>query len=140
MILQVCPANGENKIENQALTKIQSDEEEIVDFSAQFVKSQEILKSEDDDHSGVQKARKIKFSPLKNPTSISDDIASLSAKGPDDISEENKIENQTLTKIQLADEEEIIDFSVVKSVWNKKQILLKKMIAWINYYIQGPRN
>ena len=109
-------------------------------MKTQFVKSQEILKSEDDDHSGVQKARKIKFSPLKNPTSISDDIASLSAKGPDDISEENKIENQTLTKIQSADEEEIVDFSVVKSVWNKKQILLKKMIAWINYYIQGPRN
>ena len=36
----------------------------------QIVKSQEILKSEDD-HSGVQKARKIKFSPLKNPTSHS---------------------------------------------------------------------
>ena len=90
MILQVCPANGENKIENQALTKIQSDEEEIVDFSAQFVKSQEILKSEDDDHSGVQKARKIKFSPLKNPTSICDVIASLPAKGSDD-SEEKKI-------------------------------------------------
>ena len=64
-----------------------------------IVKSQEILKSEDD-HSGrgVQKARKIKFSPLKNPTSISDDIA----------------KNSALTKIQL-DEEEIVDFSAVKS-------------------------
>ena len=80
------------------MTKIQSDGEEIVDF---IVNSQEILKSEEvDDHSGVhvQKARKIKYSPLKNPTSISDDIASLmSAKGPDD-SEENKIENPALKK------------------------------------------
>ena len=66
------PAKGpksqseENKIENPDLTKIQSDEED-------FSKSQEILKSEEvDDHSGdVQKARKMKFSPLKNPTSIS---------------------------------------------------------------------
>ena len=55
----------------------------------QIVKSQEILKSEDD-HSGVQKVRKIKFSPLKNPTSICDVIASLPAKGPDD-SEEKKL-------------------------------------------------
>ena len=77
----------------------------------QIVKSQEILKSEDD-HSGVQKVRKIKFSPLKNPTTISDDIASLPAKGDD--SEENKIENPALTKMQ-SDEEEIVDFSVVKS-------------------------
>ena len=56
----------------------EDEEEEIV------VKSQEILKSEEvDDQSGVQKARKIKYSPLKNPTSISDDIASLPAKGDD---------------------------------------------------------
>ena len=99
MILQVCPANGENKIENQALTKIQSDEEEIVDFSAQFVKSQEILKSEDDDHSGVvQKARKIKFSPLKNPTSISlvakDEGVTMENLSDDYISEENSMENK----------------------------------------------
>ena len=83
----------ENKIENPALTKIQSDEEEIVDFSAQFVKSQEILKSEDDDHSGVQKARKIKFSPLKNPTSISlvakEDAVTMEIFS--DLSEENSI-------------------------------------------------
>ena len=46
---------------------------------------------------------------MKNPTSISDDIASLPAKGPEDISE-----NPALTKIQL-DEEEIVDFSAVKS-------------------------
>ena len=49
------------------------DEEEIVDFFSQLEKSivkfQEI-KSEDD-HSGVQKARKIKYSPLKNPSSHS---------------------------------------------------------------------
>ena len=61
----------------------EDDEEKIVDFSAQsiIVKSQEILKSEEvDDHSGVQKARKIKYSPLKNPTSISDDIASFASQ------------------------------------------------------------
>ena len=88
----------------------QSDEDE-----EKIVKSQEILKSEEvDDHSGVQKARKIKY--LKNPTSISDhDIASLPAKGPDDSAEENKIENPAFsTKIQ-SDEEEIVDFSAVKS-------------------------
>ena len=64
-------SDDENEKPSQALTKIQSDDEEIVDFSAQLesesiiVKSQEILKSEDN-YSGVQKARKIKFSPLKN--------------------------------------------------------------------------
>ena len=105
MILQVCPANGENKIENQALTKIQSDEEEIVDFSV--VKSQEILKSEEvDDHSGdVQKARKIKFSPLKNPTSISlakEEAVTMENLSDDDSEEnsimENKIENPALNE------------------------------------------
>ena len=110
------PAKGpddsaENKIENPALTKIQSDEKEIIDFSA-VVKSQEILKSEEvDDHSGdVQKARKIKFSPLKNPTSISlvakEDAVTMeifSDLSDDDISEENsimenKIENPALNE------------------------------------------
>ena len=50
---------------------------------------------------------------LAQCTSISNDIASLPAKGPDD-SKENKIENPALTKIQ-SDEKEIVDFSVVKS-------------------------
>ena len=83
------------------------EEEEIVDFSAQLesiAKSQEI-KSEDD-HSGVQKTQKLKYTPLKNPTSISDDIASLLAKGEgvamenlsDDDSEENSIENSALNE------------------------------------------
>ena len=63
----------------------------------QIVKSQEILKSEDD-HSGVQKARKIKFSPLKNPTSISvvakEDSVTMeifSDLSDDDNGEENSI-------------------------------------------------
>ena len=77
----------------------------------QIVKSQEILKSEDD-HSGVQKARKIKFSPLKNPTSISlvakEDAVTMeifSDLSDDDIGEENsimenKIENPALNEQQ----------------------------------------
>ena len=68
-----------------------------------IAKSQEI-KSEDS--GGVQKTQKIKYRPLKNPTSISDDIKSLLAKGEgvamenlsDDDSEENSIENPALNE------------------------------------------
>ena len=58
------------------------------------------IKSEDSD---VSKTQKKEYRPLKNPTSISDDIASLLAKGEgvamenlsNDDSEENSIENKT---------------------------------------------
>ena len=85
------------------MTKIQSDEEEIVDFSV--VKSQEILKSEE--VGDVQKARKIKFSPLKNPTSISalakEEAVIMENLSDDDSGEENsimenKIENPALNE------------------------------------------
>ena len=84
------------------LNSSDDEEEEIVDFSAQLesiAKSQGI-KSEDSD---VSKTQKKEYRPLKNPTSISDDIASLLAKGEgvamenlsNDDSEENSIENKT---------------------------------------------
>ena len=83
----------------------EDEEEKIVDFSAQLesiAKSQGI-KLEDSD---VSKTQKKEYRPLKNPTSISDDIASLLAKGEgvamenlsNDDSEENSIENSALNE------------------------------------------
>ena len=90
------------------------------------VKSQEILKSEDD-HSGpgVQKARKIKFSPLKNPTSISlvakEDAVTSEIFADDDSGEENSIMENKIENPALNEQSE----SVSKEI-QEVQLFLEK--------------
>ena len=89
-----------------------------------------LKKSEEvDDHSGdVQKARKIKFSPLKNPTSISvvakEDAVTMeifSDLSDDDIGEENNIMENKIKNPALNEQTE----SVSKKI-QEVQLFLEK--------------